>query len=142
MQTLRNNRFASNKSSNHGKRDIYSEVLRSRGSTLAQGGKGEKGERKRSITFYICAAVKTVENETVKISLPPFANIRAWNTCPLLSTLDIPSLLTTLYLLAEFQIVLVASRDIWLSFLHPKGINENQSKPVIVISFPTASDWS
>lgn len=62
MQTLRRNRFASNKPGNNGKRDIYSEVLRSRGSNLAQGGKGEKRERKRLITSYTHATVKTVEN--------------------------------------------------------------------------------
>lgn len=88
--------------------------------------------------------MKTVENVQSKgISLPQLAKIRPWVTCHLLSTLDIPSpLLTILYFLAEFQIILVAIGDILLSFLQPKGMNENWSKPVIVIPFPTASDWS
>lgn len=32
--------------------------------------------------------------------------------------------------------------EISCSLLQPKGMNENWSKPVLVIPFPTASDWS
>lgn len=56
------------------------------------------------------------------------------------STPDIPSPLPSLYLEFPNRIPIVLV-EISLSFLQPKGMNQNWSKTVIVIPFPTTSDW-
>lgn len=92
--------------------------------------------------LYVCCDEIT-RNLKSEDQSPVLVNFGTWGRCCLLSTPDIPSPLPiTLYSLREFQIVLEVGGDLLVSFLQSKEMNQSWFKPVIVILFPTANDWS